>query len=378
MTSLSKKLKEEAHRQGFSLVGITTPDSPKSYSKFESWVNMGHHGEMGYLATERALERRDDPLLILPECKSILVLGIHYSPPQTDSLVKDNASGKIAAYAVNQDYHEVLKPRLQALVEFLEEETGSAIPNRWYTDTGPILERDLAQRAGLGWIGKNSMLIHPKAGSYFILAEIFLGIALETDSPIDTDHCGSCTNCLDACPTRCILPNRTLDARRCLSYFTIEKKGKIPPDLRPFTESWIFGCDICQQVCPWNRFAPPQGDPDFRHREATDHIILIDEMDISTEDFNKKFKGSPIKRSKRRGYLRNIAVAIGNIKDTAAIPALAKVLQKEIEPLVRQHAAWALGQIGTKEAIIELNIAQENEMEEDVLEEILMAINDIS
>ena len=162
---------------------------------------------------------------------------------------------RVASYALGDDYHDIIPPRLKLIVEFIEEQLGHPVPNRYYTDTGPILERDLAQRAGLGWIGKNSMLINPKAGSTFFLAEILLGIELEPDEAIITDHCGTCTRCLTACPTQCILPNRTLDARRCISYLTIELKDDIPEELRPLMKDWIFGCDICQQVCPWNQFS---------------------------------------------------------------------------------------------------------------------------
>jgi epoxyqueuosine reductase len=281
----------------------------------------------------------------------------------------------MAAYAWNEDYHEVLKPRLQALVAFLEKESGGSIPNRFYTDTGPVLERDLAQRAGLGWIGKNSMLINPKAGSYFLLGEILLGIPLEPDTPFTSDHCGSCTRCVDACPTACIFPNRTLDARRCISYLTIEHKEATPVALRTYLGNWVFGCDICQQVCPWNRrFAPPVGDPAFAPRSQLPNVELLEELSFSREDFNRKYKNSPIKRAKRRGYLRNVAVALGNAKEPAAVPVLAESLLQDPEPLVRQHVAWALGQIGGDEGIEALNqaLGQENELE--VRSEIIAAL----
>ena len=372
MKNLTKLVREEAIRQGFSLVGVVLPDSPKSFPVYKSWVDANYHGEMAYLATERALGRRRTPKLILPDFQSILVLGIHYSPPVNK---KESEFGQIAAYASNLDYHEVLKPKLQAIVKFLEKETGKSLPNRWYTDTGPILERDLAQRAGLGWIGKNSMLIHPKVGSYFILAEIFLGIQLEPISSVIIDHCGTCNRCVQACPTYCILPERTLDASRCLSYLTIEKKGAIPPDLRSSVGNWIFGCDICQQVCPWNRFAPVDVDPSFSRPFESEQFVLETEFSLSPQEFNKKFKGSPIKRSKRRGYLRNVAVAIGNSKEADSIPALAKVLQEEEEPLIRQHATWALGQIGNQEALDLLQNAAKRELNEKVLEEIRDVLN---
>lgn len=372
-TTLTNKVKSEAHRLGFNLVGVTTPDLPFSLEVYENWLATGHHGEMGYLSTESARQRRADPRLILPDCESILVTGIQYYPQSTTSI--EGLTGRTAAYAWNEDYHEALKPRLEALVTFLEKETDQPVSNRWYTDSGPVLEREMGQQAGLGWIGKNSMLINPRAGSYFLLTEILLGIPLEPDMPFTADHCGSCTRCIEACPTGCILPNRTLDARRCISYLTIELKGAIPTELRPIIGNWVFGCDICQQVCPWNiRFAPQEGDPTFAPRHDILSVNLIEELSLTPEAFNRKFKGSPVKRAKRRGYLRNVAVALGNSGDPAAVPALAKSLREDTEPLVRQHTAWALGQIGREKAHRGLQQALEQETEKVVLEEIKDAL----
>jgi len=324
---------------------------------------------MDYLARPDAVHKRSHPKEILPECQSILVLGIHYNAsPQAQT---ESGKGRIAAYAWNDDYHDILKPRLLALTAYIEKQSGNLLANRWYTDSGPILERDLARRAGLGWIGKNSMLIHPQAGSFFLLAEIFLSIPLDPDPPLPTDHCGSCTRCIDICPTDCILPDRTLDARRCISYLTIELKGPIPEDLRQPIGDWAFGCDLCQQVCPWNiRFAPPEGDPAFAPRPGIPQIDLLEEINLTPQTFNQKFKGSPVKRAKRRGYLRNVATILGNQKDPAAVPALIQTLKAEPEALIRQHAAWALGQIGGTEARRALKAALEDEQEKPVLREI--------
>ena len=216
------------------------------------------------------------------------------------------------------------------------------MPHRWYTDSGPLLERDLAQRAGLGWIGKNTCLINPQQGSYFFLAELLLGVALQPDPPFTQDRCGACTRCIDACPTGCIRPDRTLDARRCISYLTIELKGEIPEELRPRLGNWVFGCDVCQQVCPWNRFAPEQGDPAFAPRPGIPAPELVAELALTAEEFKRKFTGSPVLRAKRRGYLRNVAVALGNQGDPAALPALERAAAEDPEPLVREHAAWAV------------------------------------
>lgn len=377
-TALTHQIKEKARALGFELVGVTTPEAPPHLDVYAQWLEAGHHGQMRYLATEKARERRADPRRILPDCKSILVLGIPYDKPRdAERPVGEKALGRMAAYAWGDDYHEILKERLQALVDFIQEQVGHAVTNRWYTDTGPILERELAQRAGLGWIGKNSLLIHPKHGSYYLLAEILLGIELEVDAPITSDHCGTCTRCIDACPTACILPDRTLNASRCISYLTIELQGEIPADLRPQMGDWVFGCDICQQVCPWNeRFAAEQGDPVFAPRDSATWVDLEDELALGPQAFNHHFRLSPVKRPKRRGYLRNVAVALGNAGDTSSVPALAEALQ-DTEPLLRGHAAWALGQIGEERAAGALKEALSREEDGWVQKEITTALREM-
>jgi len=339
--ALKQAIKQKARQLGFTLAGVTSFEPPAHYSTFESWLNAGMHGTMNYLAEERSRTRRADPRQILPECKSILVLAMPYANVERRM---QKAEFQIAAYALGDDYHDIIPPRLKLIVEFIEEQLGHPIPNRYYTDTGPILERDLAQRAGLGWIGKNSLLINPKAGSTFFLAEILLGIELEPDDVLITDHCGTCTRCITACPTQCILPNRTLDARRCISYLTIELKTEIPEDLRPLMQDWIFGCDVCQQVCPWNRFSA-QADSAFEPKIPLP--VLPSDLILSSVEFNQRFKKSPIKRAKRRGYLRNVAVATGNTGNKNDLPILEQAIQDD-EPLVREHANWALGKVKSK------------------------------
>jgi len=368
--TLTSAVKAEARRLGFELAGVTTPKPPPHLQAYEQWLDAGRHASMGYLAGEAARARRADPRLILPECQSILVLGIRYDaptplrlppPPSGSPLMGtlggretggENTRGHIAAYAWGDDYHLVLPPRLHAIVRFIEHRVGHPVANRCYTDTGPLLERELAQRAGLGWIGKNTCLISPKHGSYFLLAEILLGIALDPDPPFVSDQCGTCTRCIQACPTDCILPDRTLDAGRCISYLTIEHKGEIPPDLRPLTGDWLFGCDICQAVCPWNiRFAAQTGDPAFAPRPLQGASradlglpVLANEVTLTTQEFSDKFKNSPVKRARRVGYVRNAAIALGNRGREGDLPALEQAAQ-DADPLVREHAAWARGQI---------------------------------
>ena len=351
--NLTFAVKEEAYRLGFSMVGVSTPAPLPHADVFETWLQQGRHGEMTYLNTPHSRLCRACPNQILPECRSVLVLGSLYPAPPArveDDLKNSPLRGKVAAYARENDYHGILIERLESLVQFIESQVGHSIPNRWYTDTGPILERELAQRAGLGWIGKNTCLISPDKGSYFFLAEILLGIELEPDQPFTQDRCGTCSRCLDACPTRCILPDRTIDARHCISYLTIELKGSIPPELRSQMGEWVFGCDVCQQVCPWNRFAVSEVDKAFDHHPVQPTLYLLDELKLSRDEFKRKYHHSPVMRAKRRGYLRNVAVALGNLHDTDATPALAEVLMVDHEPLVRAHAAWALGQIGNTPA----------------------------
>lgn len=347
---LEQNIKDKARQLGFILTGVTLPDPPPHYSTFENWLAQGRHGKMDYLASERSRARRADPRQILPECKSILVLATPYTPPLPvgeGAGVREKA--RIASYARGADYHDVLPARMKELVQFIEEQVGGPVKNRWYTDTAPILERDLAQRAGIGWIGKNTCLIHPKHGSYFFISEILLDLELKPDPPFVTDHCGSCTRCIEACPTQCILPDRTLDAARCISYLTIELKDDIPVELRSKIGGWIFGCDVCQMVCPWNRFAS-KGDPAFDDPSTapeTSPRSLTEELTLTPRAFNQRFKRSPVKRAKRRGYLRNVAVALGNSGDLRALPVLQNASSDE-EPMIREHAAWAIEQINRR------------------------------
>lgn len=342
--NIKQAIRNYARQAGFLLAGITTPDPPPHLDTYERWLAEGRHGQMHYLADRTARQRRADPRQVLPECCSILVLAVPYPDPTTAPAPHGSSpQGRVAAYAWGVDYHLILPQRLQAIVTFIETQVGHSIANRWYTDTGPLLERDLAQRAGLGWVGKNTCLIHPRYGSYFLLAEILMDISLEPDAPFSADHCGTCTRCLQACPTGCILPDRTLDARRCISYLTIENKGEIPVDLRHLLGEWVFGCDICQQVCPWNRFAPPP-DPAFAPQPGRVHPNLITDLTLNSSEFNQKFKDSPILRAKRRGYLRNLAVSLGNHPSPSAQSALEEAVHDH-EPLIHEHAVWALANL---------------------------------
>ncbi len=340
---VEQALKEEAARQGFTLAGITTPEPAQHLTIYEQWLQAGLHGEMTYLERESARRQRTDPRQLLPECEAILVVGMPYYPAVQGK--GERGKGKVAAYAWGEDYHDVIPERLRTLVGYLERQLGQKVPHRVFTDSGPLLERELGQRAGLGWIGKNTCLIHPQRGSYFFLGELLLGIPLQADAPFTQDRCGACTRCIEACPTGCIRPDRTLDARRCISYLTIELKGAIPEQLRPDLGNWVFGCDICQQVCPWNRFASDRAEAVFAPRGEVPTPDLAAELSLTEQQFREKFKGSPVLRAKRKGYLRNVAVALGNMGDRRAIPALERTAAEDAEELVRGHAAWALRQI---------------------------------
>ena len=366
------ELKAEASRLGFPLCGVTSPDRPAGFEKFLRWVESGRHAGMQYLASPHSLAARADPRIILPDCQSILVLAAPYPPPLSSN---PSSLGRIAAYAHSDDYHDLLPPLLKALASWITERAGVGLQWRICIDTAPVLEKELAQRAGLGWIGRNTCLINPRLGSWFFLAELFIDLPIDPDQPFPNDRCGSCHRCVDACPTAAILPDRTLDANRCLSFLTIENKGSIPAELRPAVGNNVFGCDICQTVCPWNQkpsgqppqtlFSPKSLDPDQR---------LADDLGLDNAGFLERYQHTPVLRAKRRGYLRNVAIALGNYPQPRSVSALAACLQNEPEPLVRAHAAWALGQIPHPRALAALQNALITEISLPVLDEIEMAI----
>jgi len=370
--AVARWLKEAARSRGFDLAGITTPDPPPHLEVYAAWLRAGRHGEMGYLATERALAARADPRRLLPECRNVLVLGANYAPQREPM----QAPARVAAYARGDDYHQVLAARARALLDDLRSSFGAGIAGRVYTDTGPLLERELAQRAGLGWIGRNTCLIHPRLGSMILLVEVLLGIDLPADEPFAADRCGVCRRCLAACPTGCILPDRTLDATRCISYLTIEGRGAIPDALRGSVGDWLFGCDVCQSVCPWNvRFGQPTSDTAFAPRPGLGAPDPADWLALSQQEFSARLRGSPLKRARRDGMARNAAVVAGNLRRPADVPALAVALLEDPSPTVRAHAAWALGCIGNEPARNWLRQALALEVELDVHAEISAALS---
>jgi epoxyqueuosine reductase len=363
--TLASAIKTEASRLGFDLAGITTPDPPAHLNVYHAWIEAGRHGAMRYLATERGRAARADPRLLLQDCASILVVGLRHPPSRRE--------GPLAAYACAQDYHDVIPARLRELVAWLESQTGSSISHHITTDTGPILERELGQRAGLGWIGKNTCLIHPRMGSYFLLGEVLLAWQLPPDPPMRDERCGTCTRCQTACPTGCILPDRTLDASRCLSYLTIELRGDIPDALRSHLGPWVFGCDVCQRVCPWNeRFAASPPPSAWPARPDLAALTARDLLQADSEQLRDWMQGTPLARARRRGLLRNAAVSAGNSGDRALTGSLATRLA-DTDPRVRLHAAWALGRLGGPAARAALAAAGASEGDPAVLEEIHLA-----
>ena len=342
--SLEDSVRAQAYGLGFDLVGITTLGSMETAPYFDAWLARGYAGDMHYLP--KWAHKRSDSRLPYEGVRSAIVVAMSYGGAEPP--------GPVARYARGDDYHDVLDAKLRELHAWIAAELGHDVRGRAYVDTGPLLERDLARRAGLGWFGKNTNLINPKLGSFFFLGALLLDLELEPDAPFDTDHCGTCTRCIDACPTHAIVEERVLDATRCISYLTIEAKGEIPAEFREAIGELIYGCDICQDVCPWNhKFARGLSEPPFAPRAALagrdSRSLALELLAMSPPEFSAAFKGSPMKRAKLRGLRRNALVVLGNMGSEADVPALTIALE-DPEPLVRSHSAWALGRIGSAPA----------------------------
>ncbi len=340
--SLADAIKAEAALLGFALCGITGAEPPPHHRAYQRWLAEGRAGEMLYLGRQEP--KRGDLSLVLPGARSVVCVALNYSPDDGQpALVAEPGTGTVARYARFDDYHETFWARLETLLAFIKTQSPGA-NGKVYCDTGPITERDLAMRAGLGWIGKHTNLISRRLGNWFFLGEILLDIPLPADTP-ETTHCGTCTRCLPACPTGAITAPYQLDARRCISYLTIELKGSIPEDLRPLIGTRIYGCDDCLAVCPWNKFAVRADDPAVAPRADLTAPDLLELLALDDDAFRAKFKHSPVRRTKRRGLLRNVCVALGNLGDPRALPALRRAAATDPEPLVREHAQWAIAQI---------------------------------
>jgi len=371
----AEEIKRRALALGFDLVGITTARPPTHSAEYKEWLASGFHGEMAYMA--KGAEKRVDPSKILADARSVVVVGLNYwiaSPadevPTPCPSQEGNGQaclpssggarggferpnhGRIARYAWGaRDYHDVMGERLKRLAVAIDECGGPGTRSLWYVDTGPILERDLAQRAGIGFIGKHTNLISRRLGNWILLGEVLTNLELAAGEP-ERAYCGTCRRCIDVCPTRAIVAPYRLDARLCISYLTIELKGAIPAELRPLIGDHVFGCDDCLEVCPWNRFAKLSAAHEFQRREMP---ALTEFLSWDEQRFRDFFRGTPIYRIKRRGFLRNVCVVLGNIGDASALPALERA-SRDAEPLVREHATWAIERIrsrslGTKSAI---------------------------
>jgi len=347
---LTERICRRARDLGFDRVGVAPARPVPHLGAYRAWLAQGYHGEMGYMARPDRVARREDPARIVPGAGTVVCVGLNYYPGALpDDLRRDPSRGLISNYAWGVDYHELMAPRLEELAAFIRTEVGAGagrqVRVRAYVDTGPVLERAYAAQAGLGFIGKNTCLIDPHMGSWLFLGEILLDVELEPTTKTMDVSCGTCRRCLDACPTGALVAPTVLDARRCISYLTIELKGPIPHELRPLMGRWIYGCDVCQSVCPWQRFARPTREPSFRapgpDRGAPS---LSDVLVMGEEAFRQRYRGTPIYRIGRGRLLRNAAVALGNWGDERGGPVLRKALT-DPEPLVREHAAWALERI---------------------------------
>lgn len=359
--ALAEALKAKGRHLGFSHVGIVSAQPSPQLAAYERWIAAGMHGSMGYLARPDRLARRRDLNVILGNVRSIVCVALDYAtPPPPTAVLQDPARGRISNYAWQQDYHDIMTPRLKRLAGWLADEMAaldpqSVVESKVYVDTGAILERSHAAAAGLGFTGKNSMLIAPQHGSFFFLGELLTTLDLPPDPPRTMPTCGSCTRCLTACPTDAFPEPYVLDARRCISYLTIEHKGWIPRELRPLLGNWIYGCDICQDVCPFNRFAPESEEAGFAaaawERAAPP---LLELLALTPADFRAQFAHSPIARIRYPRFMRNVVLAAGNWGERVVLEPLLRLLSDR-EPLVRGHAAWALAQlrlaVGEKKAV---------------------------
>jgi epoxyqueuosine reductase len=335
-------LRAWALEEGFDRAGVAALAPSERGGFFRRWLDEGRHAGMAYL--ERRIEARLAPVALLPGARSALCVALRYHPLEGESEPEGDLWPRVARYARGRDYHLVMEYRLRSLAERI----GERFPDcatRPYVDTGPVLERELAARAGLGAVGKNTCLLHREEGSWFLLGELLLTLDLEPDTPV-SDLCGSCTLCLEACPTGALPAPYLLDSNRCISYWTIEHRGSMPQEARTMVEDWVFGCDICQEVCPWNRRRKePAAHPELALPEDRRELDLAGLLGLSRDEYVERFRGSPMKRSKLEGLQRNAAVAMGNRGDGGYVEPLSRALIENPSPVVRGHAAWALGEL---------------------------------
>jgi epoxyqueuosine reductase len=369
--ALARLVKAKARDLGFEIAGIASAEPfDVDLQRTLDWIERGLHATMAWITPERTT-RACHPDDLLPGARSILVVGASYvtdDAPPADALPR----GVVARYARGADYHDVMRARLDHLAAFVREIGGDGTRTRPFVDSSPLPERAAAVRAGLGFVGKNTNLLTTGVGSWVLLGAVMTDLALAADPPMDRD-CGRCRLCLDACPTDAFPAPFVLDANRCISYLTIEHRGAIPRDLRAGLGERVFGCDICQDVCPWNRASRPPGWPELRGSTEDAQPSLADLLALDADAFRARFRHSPIWRTKRRGLLRNAAVALGNVGSTDDLPALIDAL-RDPEPLVRGHAAWAIGQIGAPAGIPPMAGALADESDAEVMDELRQAL----
>ena len=372
IAAVSKSIKEKALEIGFDLIGISPVDSFPENQFYKEWLARGFAGEMKYM--EKEPEKRENIRKILPDARSVVSCGLNYNTNYPYSMNEtDQEKGWISRYAWGDDYHDIMKKKLQILLDFIKANSPQEIEARVYVDTGPVLERVYGKYSGIGWFGKNTCLINQKVGSWIFVGEIITNLELDYDSPAP-DRCGTCTRCIDACPTGALLEPYVLDSRLCISYLTIEYRGMIPLEHRDKTGNNIFGCDICQDVCPWNRRAKVTDESLFKPRDGLYNPDLASLSQITEEDFRRVFKGNPIKRAKRNGLLRNIVVAMGNSGLKEFIPYL-KELLKDKDPLIRAHSAWALSKLEGEDSYDTLSNHFDVESDPMVREEIVSILS---
>lgn len=366
--NLSKSIKEKGLEIGFDFVGISPVDSFPENQFYREWLARGFAGEMKYM--EKEPEKRENVKGVLPEAKSVISCGLNYNTDYPYSVKEnDGRKGWISRYAWGDDYHDVMKDKLLLLLEFIKRIRPEETKARMYADTGPVLDRVYGKYSGVGWFGKNTCIINQKLGSWIFIGEIITNLELEYDSTVP-DRCGTCTRCIDACPTGAILEPYVLDSRLCISYLTIELGEKIPVELRGTMGNNIFGCDICQDVCPWNRKAKVTNQPSFQPREGLYNPDLSSLLKLSAEDFRRIFKGNPVKRARRKGLFRNILVAMGNSGSREFVPDIEEALNDK-DPVVRAQAAWALwkleGENSHKTLLDRLDIESDSMVKEEIV-----------
>lgn len=343
-TQLAKDIRQWGHDAGFQQVGITDIDMSAYAGHFRRWLDAGHHGEMEYM--QRHAELRLNPGLLQENALRCITFRMDYIQPETRAIevLANPQQAYISRYALGRDYHKLIRRRLADIADRIAEASEQRLHQRAFVDSAPVLERAMAEKAGLGWIGKNTLLINSKAGSWFFLGEILTDLPLPPDAPHTGHHCGSCTACLTACPTQAFVGPQVLDARRCISYLTIELHGSIPVELRPLMGNRVFGCDDCQLVCPWNKFANASTEPAFSPRHQLDNSELLALFQWNEEEFLHKTAGSPIRRIGHERWRRNLAIGLGNAPFQAAIVQALQEALADCPPLLREHVQWAIAE----------------------------------